>query len=141
MTASQNAHYKLALDFASRDFDEADPVRRAFVNVVTFLVDNQAKNLRHLTFGMLREAAKLAQEDGEILHRTIAYLTGARANLLTIGYEYIDSDSNFEHELTGEEVDLFLSGGEFCDPRTGEEVGDSANFIYVFFRPNYAAFH
>lgn len=139
MTASQNANYKLALDYASKDFDEADPVRCAFVNVVTFLVENRAKNLQHLTFGMLRNAAKLGREDGEILHRTIAYLTGARANLLTIGYEYIDSD--FEHELAGDELELFLSTGEFCDPRTGVEVPESANFIYVFFRPNYAAFH
>jgi hypothetical protein len=139
MTATQNAHYKLALDYASKDFDEADPVRRAFVNVVNFLVENHAKNLRHLTFGMLRDAAKLGQEDGEILHRTIAYLTGVRAKLLTIGYEYIDSE--FEHELSDEEVEIFLSTGEFCDPRTGIEVTESANSIYVFFRPNYAAFH
>jgi hypothetical protein len=139
MTAPQNAHYKLALDYASKDFDEADPVRSAFVNVVTFLVEKGAQNLRHLTFGMLRAAAKLSQEDGEILHRTIAYLTGARANLLSIGYEYIDAD--FEHELAKDEVEIFLSTGEFCDPRTGLEVPESANSIYVFFRPNYAAFH
>ncbi|GAB3370325.1 hypothetical protein [Massilia agri] len=139
MTASQVSHYKLALDYASTDFDEADPVRLAFVNVVNFLVANAGKNIRHLTFGMLREAAKLNREDGEILHRTIAYLTGSRANLLTIGYEFIDED--FEYELSAEEVDIFLDSSEFCDPRTGEEVPDCANSIYVFFRPNYAAFH
>lgn len=139
MTASQPAHYKLALDYASKDFDEADPVRRAFVNVVMFLVENQSKNLRHLTFGMLRDAAKLGQDEGEVLHRTIAYLTGARANLLAIGYEFIDED--FEHELIADEVRVFLETGVFYDPRIGLEVSDSANFIYVFFRPNYAAFH
>lgn len=139
MTASQNAQYEQALDYASKDFDEADPVRRAFVNVVAFLIENRDKNLRHLTFGMLRDAAKLGQEEGEVLHRTIAYLTGARANLLSIGYEF--SDSDFEHELSEEEVEIFLDTGDFCDPRTGLEVPDSANSIYVFFRPNYAAFH
>ncbi|MDK6078658.1 hypothetical protein [Massilia varians] len=139
MTASQISHYKTALDYASQDFDEADPVRLAFVNIVNFLVANAEKNLRHLTFGLLRDVAKLNREDGEILHRTIAYLTGSRANLLTLGYEFIDED--FEYELRGEEVDLFLDSGEFCDPRTGLEVPDSANSIYVFFRPNYAAFH
>jgi hypothetical protein len=139
MTASTTAHYEVALDFASQDFDEADPVRRAFVNVVTFLVANKKKNLRHLTFGMLREAAQLNRDDGEVLHRTIAYLTGARANLLTIGYEFIDAE--FEHELRETELTIFLETGGFCDPRTGLEVADSANSIYVFFRPNYAAFH
>lgn len=139
MTATQPAHYTVALDYASKDFDEADPVRRAFMNVVAFLVENRAKNLRHLTFGMLRDAAKLRRDEGEILHRTIAYLTGARANLLTIGYEFIDDD--IEYELNGEEVQIFLETGEFCDPRTGLEMQESANSIYVFFRPNYAAFH
>lgn len=139
MTASQNAHYKQALEYASVDFEEADPVRCAFVNVVAYLLEAGPRNLGHLTFGMLRNAAKLGNEDGEILHRTIAYLTGARANLLKIGYEFHDSD--YEHELDGEEVASFLDCGEFYDPRTGIEVPDSANSIYIFFRPNYAAFH
>jgi len=73
------------------------------------------------------------------LHRTIAYLTGQRANLLSIGYEF--AQDNFEHELDAEEVKMFLERGEFCDPRTGLEVPNSADSIYVFFRPNYAAFH
>jgi hypothetical protein len=139
MTASATAHYHVALEYASQDFDEADPVRAALMNVVSFLVENQTKHLRHLTFGVLREAARLGHDDGEILHRTIAYLTGQRANLLSIGYEFIQDE--FEHELDADEVKMFLETGEFCDPRTGLEVNDSAHSIYVFFRPNYAAFH
>lgn len=139
MTAPTIAHYQVALEYASKDFDEADPVRRAFVNIVKYLIENRMKNVRHLTFGMLREAAKLIPDEGEILHRTIAYLTGARANLLTIGYEFIDED--FEYELSADDVQQFLACGEFCDPRSGVEVAESANSIYVFFRPNYAAFH
>src|SRR5690349_9018515 len=124
MTTSQESHYITALDYSSIDFDEADPVRLAFVNIVEFLRTNAEKNLHHLTFGILREAAKLNREDGEILHRTIAYLTGSRANLLTVGYEFIDED--FEYELPIAEADIFLERGEFCDPRTGLEVPDSA---------------
>jgi hypothetical protein len=139
MNASPTAQYRVALGYASNDFDENDPVHRAFVNVVDFLVEYDTKNLRHLTFGMLRNAAQLTADDGEILHKTIAYLTGTRANLLSIGYEYIDGD--FEQELDDEEVSLFLEKGEYCDPRTGLEVSDSGNFIYIFFRPNYSAFH
>lgn len=139
MTAPTNAHYQVALDYASKDFDEADPVRRAFVKIATYLYENRTKNIRYLTFGMLRAAAALGQDEGEILHRTIAYLTGARANLLLLGYEFRDED--FEHELSADEVQGFLTNGIFFDPRTGVEVADSANSIYVFFRPNYAAFH
>jgi hypothetical protein len=138
MTISSNAQYQRALEYASMDFDEADPVRRAFVNIVVFLSSN-VHQLRHLTFGMLRDAAQLTKDDGEILHRTIAYLTGARANLLCIGYEYIDED--FEHELDDEEKRSFLESGEFFDPRTGMLVNEGASKIYVFFRPNYSAFH
>ena len=139
MNAIKASHYKLALDFVSSDFDEKDPVRLAFTNVVNFLIQNKSKNLRHLTFGMLRDAAKLSREDGEILHRTIAYLTGARANLLKVCYEFIDEE--YEHELSNDEVEAFLDAGEFCDPRTGREVPECANLIYIFFRPNYIAFH
>jgi hypothetical protein len=139
MTAPTIAHYKVALEYASKDFDEADPVRRAFVNIVKYLLENQTKNIRHLTFGMLRGAAQLSPDEGEILHRTIAYLTGARANLLTIGYEFIDED--FEYELSVDDVQEFLTRGQFCDPRSGIEVAESANSIYVFFQPNYTAFH
>lgn len=139
MTASSSAQYQRALEYASLDFDEADPVRRAFVNIVHFLVDNPTDNLRHLTFGMLRTAAQLAVDDGEILHRTIAYLTGSRAKLLFIRYEYIDED--FEHELDEDEIDAFVNKGEFFDPRNGMPVQDSADSMYVFFRPNYSAFH
>jgi hypothetical protein len=139
MTTPTTAHYQVALEYASKDFDEADPVRRAFVSIVKYLVENRTKNIRHLTFGMLREAAQLNPDEGEILHRTIAYLTGARANLLTVGYEFIDED--FEYELSVDDIQEFLIRGEVCDPRSGLEVAESANSIYVFFRPNYAAFH
>lgn len=139
MTARTTAHVATALEYASQDFDEADPVRHALMNVVHYLTENAGKNIQYLTFGTLRQAAQLSDEDGEILHKTIAYLTGKRANLLTIAYEFIDDD--FEHELLGEELAEFLANGEFCDPRTGREVAESGNFIYVFFRPNYAAFH
>ena len=139
MTTSQTAHYKLALDYASKDFDEADPVRRAFVNVVNFILESQVQYLSHLTFGMLRDAAKLGKDEGEVLHRTIAYLTGARANLLVIGYEYMADD--YVYELNADDVQTFLETGEFCDPRTGLEVVESASSIYVFFRPNFTAFH
>jgi hypothetical protein len=134
-----NAHYKTALDCAAKDFDAEDPVRGAFVNVVNYLLTNDVKNINYLTFGMLREAAKLTTTDGEILHRTIAYLTGCRANLLRMCYEYV-ADA-YEHELTAEEVNSFLQNDEFFDPRTGLTVPDSADSIYVFFRPNYSAFH
>jgi hypothetical protein len=139
MTTPTNAQYQVALDYASRDFNEDDPVRRAFVNVVNYLYANRSHELRRLTFGILRKAAGLEPDDGEILHRTIGYLTGARANLLCVGYEYISED--YEHELDTDEVDLFLTEAEFCDPRTGLLVPNSASCVYVFFRPNYAAFH
>lgn len=139
MTAAPDAYYKKALEYSSIDFDESDPVRRAFANVVAFLIENSQKTISRLTYGMLRHAAKLSADDGEILHRTIAYLTGARANLLAVGYEFVDGD--FEHILQPDEVHLFLANGEFCDPRTGIDWPDSERSIYVFFRPNYAAFH
>lgn len=139
MTTPTIAHYQVALEYASKDFDEADPVRSAFVKVVKFLCDISTQSTRHLTFGMLRGAAGLSLDEGEILHRTIAYLTGARANLLFIVYEFIDEE--FEYELGMDDVQEFLTSGEFYDPRSGIEVVDSANVIYVFFRPNYAAFH
>ena len=139
MSISTSAQYQRALAHASDDFDEVDPVRRAFVNIVTFIGNNQNENLNHLTFGMLREAAQLESDDGEILHRAIAYLTGARAKILELKYEFIGDE--YEHELVADEVNTFLNEEVFHDPRTGMPVSECANHIYVFFRPNYAAFH
>lgn len=121
------------------DFEEGNPVRVACINIVRFIALNQTKVLTHLTFGMLLRAAELDDHQGEILHRAIAYLTGARANLLLIGYEYIQED--YEHELEPDEVEMLLTDNQFYDPRTGEAVENCANHIYIFFRPNYAAFH
>ncbi|MBI1773089.1 MAG: hypothetical protein HYR68_12220 [Burkholderiales bacterium] len=136
---SASAHYLQVLDFASTDFDARDPVRIALDNVIRYIASNPTENLRYLTFGILRDAAKLESNQGEILHRMIAYLTGERAKILHIVYEYVDDD--FEHELNTEETDIFIADESFCDPRTGYPVADCANSIYVFFRPNYTAFH
>ena len=136
---SASAHYLQVLDYASNDFDAWDPVHVALSNVIRYFVANPNENLRYLTFGMLRDAAKLENNQGEILHRMIAYLTGGRAKILNIVYEYVDGD--FEHELDQQETEIFFKEESFCDPRTGRPIEDSADSIYVFFRPNYAAFH
>jgi hypothetical protein len=123
----------------SEDFEAGDPVREACVNIVIFIAANAEKNLNYLTFGMLLNAAKLNQNQGETLHRAIAYLTGARAQVLDIGYEFILDD--FEYELESDEVEMFLSTDTFYDPRTGQAVVECAHHIYVFFRPNWSRLH
>lgn len=126
-------------NFVSEDFRDNDPVRTACINIANFILRSDKDNLRHLTFAMLREAAKLTEHEGNILHRAIEYLTGDRANLLIISYEYIDDE--IEHVLEPEEEQYFLIEGNFIHPHTGEPVDDCAEKIYIFFRPNYAAFH
>lgn len=138
MTTSANTRYQLALENAMADFNDGDPVRAAILKLAAFLQENRNGNLSHLSYGMLRKAAHLAAEDGSILHRTLAYLTG-EANLLCMYFEYLVDD--FEHELDDSETDAFVADGEFFDPRTGVLVDNSDSHIFVFFRPNYSVFH
>lgn len=139
MNSPQNVQDLPVLRRVYEDFEEGHPVRLACFNIVRFIAGNRRKRLDHLTFGMLLQAAELDDHQGEILHRSIAYLTGVRANFLIIGYEFIMDD--YEHELEDDEVSAFLDEGTFYDPRTGRAVESCANHIYIFFRPNYAAFH
>lgn len=139
MIPIQNVPDLPVLRSVSEDFEAGDPVRDACINIVIFIAANAEKNLNHLTFGMLLNAAGLNQNQGEILHRAIAYLTGARAQVLDIGYEFILDD--FEHELESDEVEIFLATDTFYDPRTGQAVLDCAYHIYPFFRPNWSKLH
>lgn len=127
--------------FIAEDFGDSDPVRKACVNIYNFIKNNPKDSLRHLTFGILREHAGLSEDDGKTLHSALSYLTGYRARLLVVGYEFIDPQTADEHELSDEETSLFLAEGRYFHPVDGVEVENPAGHIYVFFRPNYSIFH
>jgi hypothetical protein len=139
MSSTQNEPGSQFFSFVSEDFRENDPVRVACSNIAKYIFSSSKDQLQHLTFGMLRKAAGLDDTENSILHRAISYLTGERANLLIVGYEFIDDD--LEHEMQPDEVDHFLREGKFVHPITGELVENCAEHIYIFFRPNYAVFH
>lgn len=123
----------------SHDLEKGDPARAACLKIIKFIIKQPKAILLQLTFGMLRDAAGLLEEDSKILHRAVGYLAGERAKLLVTLYVYETED--FAHQLENDEIALFLKENIFNDPRSGKPVADCASMIYVLFKPNYSMFH
>lgn len=124
--------------FPSEDFDEGDPVRPAISRIIDYLVAAEPENVRHLSFGMIRAVAGLAdsQEDHRTLYRIIAYITGERTQLLELVFEYVMDD--YVYVLDDEEEAEYRVTGSFSDPRTGVEIPDSAEHIHIYFKASKA---
>lgn len=130
---------KYLWEIVDEDFDQHDPVRAAFIKVVTYIMSKPENSLNKLSFGMLANIAGLQPGDGLILHKAIAYLIGERAKVLEMKYEFQDED--FFHVLTKEEEFDFIQNDVFVHPRLGEEIEDCRSHIYVFFKANYGELH
>lgn len=126
--------------FPSDDFDEGDPVRPAVSKIIDYLIAAKPENVRHLSFGMIKTVAGLAdsEEDHRTLYRTISYITGERTHLLELVFEYVMDD--YAYILDDEEEADYRVTGSFSDPRTGEEVPDSAKHIHIYFKASKAVF-
>ncbi|MYM73513.1 hypothetical protein GTP56_15065 [Duganella sp. FT134W] len=120
--------------FPSEDFAEDDPVRPAVSKIIDYLISAKPEHVCHLSFGMIQKVAGLedSEEDHRTLYRTISYITGERTHLLELVFEYVMDD--YAYILDEEEEADYRGTGSFSDPRTGEEVPDSAEHIHIYFK-------
>lgn len=124
--------------FPSEDFAEDDPVRPAVSKIIDYLIAATPEHVCHLSFGMIQKVAGLedSEEDHRTLYRTISYITGERTHLLELVFEFVMDD--YAYILDEEEEADYRGTGLFSDPRTGEDVPNSAEHIHIYFKASRA---
>lgn len=117
----------------SADLNGVPDLQIACGHILNLLDETKDVNLRHLTFGMLKNAS-LA--DDELTAQAIAYLSGDVVRALKMCFEFIDEENRIFH-ISPSDVRNAERFGEFFHPEKGEAVPDFQNKVYVYFMPSW----
>lgn len=121
------ASAKIAEDFPARS-----DIGEACRSIVAFLSTQPEGNLRHLTFGMLSGATGRSTSS-DLVSSAIAYLSGDRAGLLEMKFEFIDQGDIFP--LPATELAKARREKIFYHPIAGVPVEDFEQHVYIYFVP------
>jgi hypothetical protein len=122
-----------AIHLIKTDFVSRPEVAIACKSVVDYLTSQPEQNLRHLTFGDIFRI--VTQNSGQDLTSiAIAYLSGDRARVLDMRFEFIDGDDISEVSL--EELKDAQKTKVFIHPELGTEVEEFEKHIFVYFVPS-----
>jgi hypothetical protein len=122
-----------AIQLISADFVSRPEIAHACKSVVNYLASQPEQNLRHLTFGDIFRV--VTQSTGQDLTSTaIAYLSGDRACVLDMRFEFIDGDDIFE--VSAEELKDAQNTKVFIHPDLGTAVDDFEKYVFVYFVPS-----
>ena len=123
-------------DKIQRDLD--GPLECLCREIVDFLVSEQAKPLKHITYITLVNGSQLrfdSVEDRVQLLKVTDYLSSHRLHLLDMHFQFIESDSSEPVLVDDEEISHALHTGEFYHPQSGQLVEDYNRFLFPFFTP------
>jgi hypothetical protein len=122
-----------AIQLISADFVSRPEVALACKSVVDYLVSQPEQNLQHLTFGDIFRV--VTQNTGQDLTSiAIAYLSGDRARVLDMRFEFIDGNDIFE--ISAEEVQDAQNTKVFIHPELGVAVDEFEKHVFVYFVPS-----
>lgn len=122
-----------AIQLIRTDFISRPEVARACTSVVNYLISEPEQNLRHLTFGdIFRVVTQSTGQD--FTSAAIAYLSGDRARILDMCFEFIDGDDIFE--VSAEEVKDAQNTNVFIHPDSGVAVDEFEKHVFVYFVPS-----
>lgn len=116
-----------------RIFGQEQPeVARVCMAIVSFLVAQPPSKHLHLTYSSLKTAA-LPRSDSDLL-AAIQFLTGAKAGMLQMKYEFVDEQGEY-HPVSRSELAAAERGEGFWHPETGEAVNKYRDQILIYFTP------
>lgn len=110
-------------------------------DIVEFLVSDQAKPLKHITYITLVNGSRLRFEDTETqiqLLKVTDYLSSHRLHLLDMHFQFVENDSSEPVPVDDEEISHALHTGEFYHPKSGQLIQDYNRFLFPFFTPTEA---
>lgn len=113
-------------DIIQHSFATDSKVGFACMNIYHYLLNEDLDNLKYITFNDLQ---KVSNVDQSILYEAITYLSGEKAPILSIGYEYIDGDDIFE--ISQDELSKIYSEGTFYFD--GKPVLNWQSKVYIYF--------
>lgn len=115
------------------DFVEVPEIGRACFSIVDFIANESDERLKHLTFGMLVNVSNI---DSQLASKAIAYLSGDRAQILSMRFEFID-EKNEIYFIKTSTISEARKTGEFIHPELGIPVLDFEKMIYIYFTPSW----
>jgi len=111
---------------------KGDPQEKICLLILTYLT--QSENLLHLTFSSLAQVSGNTYKQDQILD-SIQYLCGDRVHLLDVNFELIQDDDE-PVDIDQEYLSIAESTGKLIHPKTGEEVANFKDDVYIYFRPS-----
>jgi hypothetical protein len=102
---------------------------KASTRILDFVSSERKENLTHISFGKLFEVSGV--DSMTKVAKTAQYLTGARAELLELKFEFVDGD--FTVDVSYDDVHHLRETGEFKHPLTGELVVDAESKVFMYF--------
>lgn len=107
-------------------------VARICSAIVDYLSQQPTNRRLHLTYTLLKREA-VPESDSELI-AAIQYLTGAKADLLEMKYEFMDEEGDY-HPLAKSVVASAQKQNSLQHPVTGEMVQDYQSSLLVYFTP------
>lgn len=120
-----------------RAFSEREPeVARICLAIVEYLRSQKSLDKLHLTLSLLNRVTS-AQSAGSLV-AAMQYLTGAQAQLLDVGFEFVDESGDY-HFLTIQDIDLARQTKQLVRPDTGELLRDFESRVLIYYKPSIIA--
>lgn len=105
-------------------------VREACIAIAEFIASQPSNKTLHLTFSSLQHVSRA--KSNRALLGAIQYLTGSRADLLDMKYEFADEDGEF-HSVPDDVVAAAMTERKFFHPITGSILDNFEDSLLVYF--------
>lgn len=120
------------------DQDLQDPVKSVCLQILCFLLSEDASNLKHITFKTIITGTKIdlsSEKSNLYLIKATDYLSSNKLHLLNMQFQFIENDDSDPIHIENDDISLALDSGEFYHPETGILLENFNNFIYPYFTP------
>lgn len=118
----------------AEDWGKKSPQYDVCVKIFDYLLSRPTNQLKHLTYGSLKNAIGDNPSDTDIL-TAAQYLCGDRTPVLSLHFEFSDKEDEFIY-LEYDEVRWAKSTGKLVHPVTGEDIDNYEDKVFMFFTPS-----